>query len=535
MRLVVRHFVAWFLATLAAGQWLSYPPPPVSQGTLREVEQHIPYCTINGTRYALRAPLPNLFIVGAQKAGTTALASVLSNHPGIEWPAAEMMSVNKSDIDASGGEVHFFDFLYPSLRNESEFIAAASKDRRCWIRHRYASYYYHKYDYNYHRRYSPHGKSERLGEQRPSERRTRLRLEKSPSYLISPHVPGAIRDVLLASDDDDGGGGGVDVDGANLHVIVLLRDPVERLLSQYSMITKRLRMINAKSDADAATNTTVGDASHSAANRSDVDHNVVDLLNREIYLLRHPVRTYLTSVFDPGGIATQSQGSEDARKLFDIPPAPAVGSERYASHYRWDDLSRAPSSFLEFEHLLQRGMYSVQLERWFHAFGLDSDDNGRLIGGQDSFRNPRHQNQRQGRPDPLIVIPYELFESHPRQVLEYLWKRLGIPRWDVSESILREQYGPFPRAVGEGEEEDGADEGEGDDDGEDWTEETATPTVINFLTEFYRPYNDRLADLLGEEWRGIWDPANSSESPGDEFDNLWKQVWLQKFEQYEKA
>jgi hypothetical protein len=36
-----------------------------------------------------------------------------------------------------------------------------------------------------------------------------------------------------------------------------------------------------------------------------------------------------------------------------------------------------------------------------------------------------------------------------------------------------------------------------------------------FLYRFYRPHNDRLADLLGEQWRGIWDmPVAVAPAPG---------------------
>jgi len=26
-----------------------------------------------------------------------------------------------------------------------------------------------------------------------------------------------------------------------------------------------------------------------------------------------------------------------------------------------------------------------------------------------------------------------------------------------------------------------------------------------YLRQFFKPYNDELADMLGEEWRGVWD------------------------------
>jgi hypothetical protein len=167
-------------------------------------------------------------------------------------------------------------------------------------------------------------------------------------------------------------------------------------------------------------------------------------------------------------------------------------------------------------------MYSVQLERWMHALGAKDRGNGSLGSSRILPHDRIHLNHGS-----LIIIPFELFESHPRQVLDYVWKRLGVSSWTVPSSVLEKRYDPDGSWTARDDHEDvnGSDDEEASDD-------ATSPVVINFLSEFYRPYNERLADLIGEEWRGIWDEANS---PYGDDGAAWKQIWLQKLRHYPKA
>ena len=40
---------------------------------------------------------------------------------------------------------------------------------------------------------------------------------------------------------------------------------------------------------------------------------------------------------------------------------------------------------------------------------------------------------------------------------------------------------------------------------DDGRHETMLPETRRYLSALFRPYNEQLADILGEEWRGVWD------------------------------
>jgi hypothetical protein len=501
---------------------------------------------INGTRHRLPAPLPNLIVAGAQKSGTTALASILSRHPQIRSAAAyaDLPDGDEDGEDEPGGhEVHFFDHHYRAVLEEAAGLSPSPRDRRCWVRYRYATYYRDRVHRRRRRRRAPgtwrrwwqQHQARSPGDALTNQQDVRYRLEKAPSYLLSPHVPGAVQHVLgphsgdgEADGGDENGEGDEGAGAEGPFVLVLLRDPVRRLLSQHRMIARRqaARGVGPGGSGARAANGTGGGAG--GATKAEREHELVRTLDRELVLLRNPLRTYLTSVFDPGGAGSAADAIPSrTRGLFDIPPAPPLGSEAYDSHYRWDDPARAPSSFREYDRLLQRGMYSVQLERWIRAMGGGAE--ARQDGGGKAGAEPAPRDR--GR---LVVIPYELFQSHPREVLDYVWRRLGVSRWRVPSDVLEKRYDPVRSRASEnvGDEED-AGGSDADENGEATTEaDGMSPAVLRFLSEFYRPYNGRLADLLGEEWRGIWDAEASSAAAAHGGDYDWKEIWLQKFRRY---
>ena len=118
---------------------------------------------------------------------------------------------------------------------------------------------------------------------------------------------------------------------------------------------------------------------------------------------------------------------------------------------------------------LQRGIYAVQLERWMKFFPLN---------------------------EKLLVINNERFHREPRKVMGEVLQFLGSPKpdyfsdEDVSVSFS-DKDGPPKLKVS------------------NVLSVGGYPPMKNatrlFLEKFYKPYNDQIADLLGEEWRGVWD------------------------------
>jgi Sulfotransferase family len=525
---MARHFVTWFLATLvlahvcAQMQQTSSSISAAPKGWLSSLfllgararrKQSTSYpsslllrgpCTINGTLYPTPT-LPQLFIVGAQKSGTTALASILAHHEQIEAPRHRSA---EGDVDVVT-EGHFFDFHYRTLVDQSSYLADRD-EQTCWLRNRYAAQY---------RRSLLSGdgaRKEGLGHA-ADQRRVKqvVHLEKSPSYLISPHVPDAVHRLV-----------------PDAHVLVLLRNPVHRLLSHY-------RMMTTQQQAKERVNADVFDAGNSTGRSLKVNRgnlrrrqrlyqeeepslaNLESILNQELRLLQHPVRTYLSSVNH--GDRTGTVTAQQHQANFDIPASPAVGSATYDAYYRWDDLARTPSTYRGFDRLLQRGMYSVQLERWMYA--LDGSERSR--NDKNDGRRKGRQRRKQPLPANLIVLPYELFESHPQAVLDHLFRRLKVEKWTVPASVLRARYDAS--ASGRSDAAWSSSSSNSSRAAHDHrrdpsaaaaaaaaaTTAAVTPELMAFLYRFYRPHNDRLADLLGEQWRGIWDmPVAVAPAPG---------------------
>ena len=106
--------------------------------------------------------------------------------------------------------------------------------------------------------------------------------------------------------------------------------------------------------------------------------------------------------------------------------------------------------------LIQRGTYAVHLESWLKHYRIGID---------------------------LHVIRYERMLSEPVRVWHEVQDFLRVPRHELSTEFLGSDYSPNKGKY----------------------RETMSSETAQYLKKFYKPYNDRLADILGEEWRGVWD------------------------------
>jgi len=142
---------------------------------------------------------------------------------------------------------------------------------------------------------------------------------------------------------------------------------------------------------------------------------------------------------------------------------------------KWEDreFSVIPSELephLNFMDILLRGCYSRQISNWMQHFDLGKS---------------------------LKVLQYERLERNQAEVLQDLLTFVGGPPHNISDEVLQENLGPTRR------------------------KKPADPSFVpkiplntpwplrketlTYLKHFYKPYNDELANLLGEHWRGIWD------------------------------
>eukprot|EP00934_Nitzschia_sp_Nitz4_P004531 Nitzschia sp. Nitz4//scaffold13_size275219//238326//239519//NITZ4_000920-RA/size275219-processed-gene-0.111-mRNA-1//1//CDS//3329536152//4521//frame0 len=110
--------------------------------------------------------------------------------------------------------------------------------------------------------------------------------------------------------------------------------------------------------------------------------------------------------------------------------------------------------YISSENFIQRGMYVVQLRYWMRYFRLGES---------------------------LKVIPYERFLKEPDVVFQDLLRFVGVPPFQPPDGYQTE----FNTNNG--------------------VDAVLANETREYLSAIFRPYNEMLADVLGEEWRGIWD------------------------------
>ena len=111
------------------------------------------------------------------------------------------------------------------------------------------------------------------------------------------------------------------------------------------------------------------------------------------------------------------------------------------------------------KNLVYRGLYVDQLAPWLDHFTLGRD---------------------------LMVVQFERMLEHPHDVLDEILDFLGVHRHSYNQSHFNESYSPVV-----------ADQ-----------EHILDDATRDYLLRLYEPYNQQLAELLGERWRGVWNTAH---------------------------
>jgi Sulfotransferase domain len=247
---------------------------------------------------------------------------------------------------------------------------------------------------------------------------TRMTYEKTPNYMFLPQIPKLISQICPWMPK----------------IILILRNPVDRAYSHYVM-----------------------DSEKDSVNLSFEQYIQLELETMRQHGLTN-VPNVSTSVW-----AT-------------------LNESRHGRHFR---ISRNNMTRKQHDHAdwmvyrerhmrnyLQRGIYSVQLERWKEYFPLNQS---------------------------LIVIDNDRLHKEPRQVMEEVLTFLGAPRphFFADESVSMKTKDSVKRkgsrvmgiasllSIG------------------------GYPPMANstrrFLEMFFKPYNHQMVDVLGREWEGIWD------------------------------
>lgn len=247
----------------------------------------------------------------------------------------------------------------------------------------------------------------------------KLTYEKTPNYMFLPSVPELIYKVCPW----------------HPKIILILRNPVDRAYSHFVMDSSKQR----------------------------VDLSFEKYIELEMETMR---QFRLTSIPNLPASKWDSVDYDSAqmKRHFNHPPNKMTQEE--LDHAHWMVYRHR-----HMRNYLQRGIYSVQLERWMKFF-------------------PLHEK--------LLVIHNERLHREPRVVMGEVLEFLGAPRPDYFEnpkvSVSFHEDGERPKKL------------------------SKSSSILSvggyapmpnatrmFLERFYQPYNDQLASVLGEDWRGVWD------------------------------
>lgn len=209
-----------------------------------------------------------------------------------------------------------------------------------------------------------------------------MAFEKTPAYILTPNAPVRIKKTVPWA-----------------KVVITLRNPVDRLISQHKMTVMR-----------------------KWENRS-----FHDTLAADVNVMRH------------AGFYVPSDDPLNSTQL--DPP-----TNRELRKFKTDGM-------------LYRGCYARQILPWleYYQHGVD-----------------------------LHVVRYEEMRQDPNRVLNDLLYFANAPAYRFPDDVLNKSYSPKGKA---------------------WIDyhPDVSSEALDFLKRFYKPYNDELADMLGERWRGVWD------------------------------
>mmetsp|Transcript_9766 Transcript_9766/g.14376 ORF Transcript_9766/g.14376 Transcript_9766/m.14376 type:complete len:423 (+) Transcript_9766:187-1455(+) len=224
-------------------------------------------------------------------------------------------------------------------------------------------------------------------------------------------------------------------------IVVMLRNPIERAYSEYKQEVK----LGNKMGLASVANMTFEEA-----------------LEKELEKFRQKGISIAPDLVQ----FTKDEQERRRRRLLDTTTAT---NEENGSSSSWvlspemfalpiSDMSDTNRSNTEINVVkLGRGMYAQQLAPWLEHFELSRQ---------------------------LLVLPYEEFEEDQANTLDRILGFVGAPPTNLSESLLKKRHLPVARPK--------------NDPG------SMRDSTRDYLEHFYRPYNDELADLLGEEWRNKW-------------------------------
>ena len=320
--------------------------------------------------------VPSFIIAGSQKAGTSALYTLLRMHPHV--------------VSSRKFEVHFFDHRLSEYRGRDP--ASVSVEEICERRRAYQKYFDIQMLPNL-----TQGTTTKIAS-----------FEKTPRYICYSYIPGFVKRITPWT-----------------KILMILRNPVDRAYSQWKMDASRMR----------------GDPSFPSFETSM--SLTVDRL-KELGMSNAPSLEQFRN---------KAYKEED----FQLPiNQTLLERHRYAGDGNNDTLEKL--------HVLTkdipRGFYAQQIMFWLDYFEYGKD---------------------------MKIIQYEELQKDRPGVFRDILKFVDVDpdAWAMADEVFKLDFRPVS-VFGK------------------QANQNMDGTTRKYLEKFYKPYNDELASLLGEDFRGIW-------------------------------
>jgi hypothetical protein len=291
-------------------------------------------CSYNNNTVTVPINTPTFIMIGVQKSGTTALLTYYRNHP-------QILQTKKRFTR----ELHFFDTAWSGLIRESKeklHLKQASQ-KSCFILEKYMTLF----------------QIEEVLANSTTERPL-FTFEKTPTYVANPAIPKRMKMVIPGT-----------------KAILILRNPIDRLYSQYKMTIKDVFDLR--------------------------EYSLEDFVQHELIAMKYQFNMTTAPLLLGENETLDVYGGTDTTIKLTTPPNVPENHNIDPKYWSLKDNSlgkKTDNGPLGNHVLVRRGLYAVQLRWWLQHFTLNED---------------------------ILVINYADMASNTQEVYERILKFCKIP------------------------------------------------------------------------------------------------------------
>jgi hypothetical protein len=324
----------------------SPPSVPITSSSFNKIDSKLTYtCRYGNTTLVVPVNTPTFIMVGVQKSGTTALLTYFRDHP-------QILQTKKKFTR----ELHFFDTSWNSIMNHAKSMGLVqANEKNCFILEKYMALF----------------ETESLLEHYQNQTEALLSsptqpqlftFEKTPSYFANPMIAKRMKQIVPWS-----------------KIILILRNPIDRLYSQYKMTIKDVFDMR--------------------------QYSLEDLLQHELMAMKYSFHMTNAPLLLGEEETVDIYQSKHSTNVVAATTPPHVPYNHSVAPQNWTPAHKSLAKYsdhgpLGHHILIRRGLYAIQLKWWLQHWELDKN---------------------------LLVIHYADMKADTQAVYEQILTFCGIP------------------------------------------------------------------------------------------------------------